>query len=209
MKFLFSFFRLCGQLNPLNKQTECPGGYLFLGLMSVRNVVFINRNQFAKRRNPIENKTKLRPFKVGRFQGYTNRKCRKRRRIKPNCLRVIVWPVTLNSGLLKLFLADSRQLHWIVMLGAERSTLSELAKMTAASQAERTVLVRDWFVFNTCNVKLLHMQGHHDLTEQSYSDVDFNCVAVANVFITLRRRAWCSFAEQLVGQSPIHPSVND
>lgn len=61
--------------------------------------------------------------------------------IKPNCLRV-----TVNRGLLRLFSADFGPLRWTVMLGAERSnaTLSELAKMTAASQAERTVLVRHW-----------------------------------------------------------------
>lgn len=41
----------------------------------------------------------------------------------------------------------------MVMHGTDQSTISELAKMTAASQAERIVLVRDLFLLHEPDVR--------------------------------------------------------
>lgn len=76
----------------------------------------------------------------------------------------------------------------MVMLGADRSALSELAKMTAASQAERTVLVRDLFYYI---YQMLDKQ-----TRGHYLNIPFR-------FNGLNACA-CNFADELVGKVHIH-----
>jgi len=87
------------------------------------------------------------------------------------------------------------------MLGTELSSMSEFAKMTAASQAERTVLVSDSFhlCLNTWTRCITDMRSRYIFIMNNHifsCRFQLRCSCVCHCF-TLQDRAWCNFPAQL------------